>query len=94
MERVPEPGKCKHESFAVSALVNRLEDIGRFQLDLRVVCEQCSTPFRFIGLPGGVDLNGASCSADGMEGRFAIAPKGEVIPPMSGPVGFSIRKIE
>jgi hypothetical protein len=70
---------CKHESFDCACTVNRLEDIKRFQLDVKVVCLDCGTPFRFIGLPSGLDLNGAAVSVDGTEGRFAIAPKGEVI---------------
>ncbi len=85
---------CEHYSFRVDAEVSRLEDSGRFQLDIRVICDECGLPFRFIGLPAGLDLNGAAVSADAEEGRFAIAPKGQVIPALEGgtPVGFSVRK--
>jgi len=67
----------------------------RFNAEIRVTCEQCKTPFRFIGLPAGVDLNGAAVSVDGEEGRFAIAPKGEVVNEIEGgPVGFTVRKVK
>jgi hypothetical protein len=50
-------------------------------------------PFRFIGLPAGLDLNGAAVSADACEARLAIAPKGEVLSEIEGGVvGFSVRK--
>ena len=87
--------KCGHNNFRVDAAVNRLEDIGRFNVDIRITCDECGKPFRFIGLPSGVDLNGASVSLDAEEGRFAIAPKGEVIPELEGgtPSGFSVRRL-
>ena len=85
---------CKHENFACDCEVNRLLDTGRFSLDVRVMCIDCGTPFRFIGLPAGLDLNGAATSVDATEGRFAIAPKGEVESVLEGgDVGFSIRKV-
>src|SRR4051812_43328330 len=68
---------CKHEGFACNCEVSRLEDIGRFTVAITIKCDQCGLPFRFIGLPAGVDLNGAAVSIDGCEARLAIAPKGE-----------------
>lgn len=85
---------CPHESFNASVDVNRLVDSGRFSADVRISCAQCGVPMRFIGLPGGLDLNGASVSADATEARLAIAPKGEVIPPLANVIGFSVRKAE
>jgi len=73
---------CEHRDFEASVEVNRLEDTGRFNADVRIKCVECGTPFRFIGLPAGVDLNGAAVSIDGTEGRFAIAAKG----------GFTVRR--
>lgn len=85
---------CKHEDFGCECEVNRIEDTGRFTLDVRVKCIQCGLPFRFIGLPAGLDLNGAATSADATEGRFAIAPKGEVVSVLEADnCGFSIRKV-
>ena len=85
---------CKHEIFECDCMVNRIEDVGRFSVDVRVKCVQCGTPFRFIGLPVGLDLNGASVSIDGCEGRFAIAPKGEVVTPLDSTKcgGFTVRR--
>jgi len=62
-------------------------------MDVRVKCSDCELPFRFIGLPAGVDLNGAAVSIDACEGRFAIAPKGQVVSVLEGGVmGFSVRQ--
>lgn len=86
---------CEHLNFAAEVDVNRLEDLQRFVADVRIHCADCGVQMRFIGLPAGVDLNGASVSADGAEGRFAIAPKGEVINAAEGAsVGFTVRKSE
>lgn len=90
-ELVPAKG-CTHPGFDAIVTVNRLGDAGRFQADVRVQCGACGTPFRFIGLPAGVDLNGAAVSVDGTEGRFAIAPKGEVVTPLDGVGGFTVRR--
>lgn len=84
---------CQHTKFTASVTVNRLEDTGRFTADVRISCEECGLPFRFIGLPAGLDLNGASVSVDATEARLAIAPKGQVISVVEGGChGFSIRK--
>src|SRR4051812_4535883 len=87
---------CKHESFDCAVNINRLEDIGRFQADVTVMCTRCGVPFRFIGLPAGLDLNGASVSVDGCEARMAIAPKGEVVAPLESVTcaGFTVRKTQ
>jgi len=86
---------CEHHNFAADVTVNRLEDSGRFTADVRIECADCGTPFRFIGLPCGVDLNGAAVSVDGTEGRLAVAPKGEVVTPIDpGAVGgFTVRRV-
>ncbi len=89
-------GQCQHENFAASVTVNRLQDSGRFVADVRVTCADCSLPFRFIGLPCGVDLNGAAVSIDGTEARLCIAPKGEVVTPLESTAcsGFTVRKVK
>lgn len=83
---------CEHRNFEATVEVNRLEGSGRFNADVRITCTECGTPFRFIGLPAGVDLNGAAVSVDGTEARLAIAPKGEVITPLEGVGGFTVRR--
>jgi len=83
---------CKHECFMANVEVNRHEDTGRFTANVRIQCDQCGKPMRFIGLPMGVDMNGAAVSVDGTEGRFAIHPKGEAVPGLSDdqPASFRI----
>lgn len=85
---------CKHENFAAQVDVNRLEDSGRFTADVRIACSQCGTPFRFLGLPAGVDLNGATVSVDGTEARLAIGTPETVANIIDGdcPVGFTVRR--
>ena len=84
---------CKHLNFSCNVDVNRIEDIGRFVADVRITCDDCGIPFRFIGLPAGMDYNGACVSVDATEARLAIAPKGEVLSELEGGVvGFSVRK--
>lgn len=85
---------CPHEQFAANVDVHRLLDSGRFQADIRIECAQCHTPFRFLGLPCGVDLNGAAVSADGTEARLAIGTPETVANIIDGncPVGFTVRK--
>lgn len=80
---------CNHENFEAQVDVNRFVDIGRFAVDVRVNCVDCGIPFRFLGLPGGLRLEGAAVSVDGTEARLAIAPIGEEIKPIVGTTGFS-----
>lgn len=88
-------GACEHGDFAASVTVNRLEDSGRFEADVRITCTQCGVPFRFLGLPAGVDLNGAAVSVDGTEARLAIAPPGNVASFLDGaPQGFTVRRVK
>jgi hypothetical protein len=85
---------CQHKDFAATVDVYRLEDSGRFSADVRITCTECGTPFRFIGLPAGLDLNGAAVSVDGCEARLAIAPKGDVVTPLDEATvgGFTVRR--
>lgn len=89
---------CEHEDFEANVNVARLENKEgsgmRFQADVTIKCTQCGLPFRFIGLPAGIDLEGACVSIDGTEARMAIAPKGEVRVPLNDTEcrGFTVRK--
>lgn len=89
--------KCNHERFEASVAVNRILEskdgpVERICADVRISCVDCGVPLRFIGLPFGVDLNGAAVSSDGEEARLAVAPKGEVLTLVEGCSGFTIRK--
>ncbi len=82
---------CPHEHFESTVNVNRLVDIGRFTAEIKIRCVDCGAPMRFLGLPLGLDLNGAAVSVDGTEGRFAIHPKGEQVPGLADqPAGFRV----
>jgi len=85
---------CNHENFTAKVDVHRLEDSGRFSADVSIKCVQCGTPFSFLGLPAGLDLNGASVSVDGTEARLAIGTPETVANIMDGndPVGFTVRR--
>lgn len=78
--------KCVHESFDALVAVNRLEDSGRFMADISIVCRDCGVSMVFLGLPRGVDLNGAATSPFGTELRAAVHPRGEAIPELD--LGF------
>jgi hypothetical protein len=65
---------CEHEDFAAKVVVNRLEDVNKFRADVTIRCAQCGTPFQFLGLPGGLYLDGATVSVDRLEAWLAIAP--------------------
>jgi hypothetical protein len=82
---------CKHMNFKANVSVNRLEDTGRFMAEVKINCAECGLPFQFLGLPLGLNLNGASMSVDGQEARLGIAPVGRVLHPLAGVSGFSVR---
>jgi len=86
---------CPHEHFNAHVSVNRLSDSGRFSADIRIKCIDCGEPFRFLGLPAGVDLNGASVSIDGTEANLAIGTKETVANIIDGdcPVGYTVRRV-
>lgn len=92
---------CNHLSFKASVAVGRILRDGapedskpdRYCADVTINCAICGVAMRFIGLPAGLDLNGAATSADATEARLAIAPAGEVISVIDGAIhGFSIKR--
>ncbi len=82
---------CEHKEFEATVEVNRLEDIGRFTADVVVWCKKCRVKMSWLGLPRGVDLNGAATNTDGTELRAAIHPVGETVPELA--LGFRQRKV-
>jgi len=86
---------CQHLDFAVYAAINRLTDsdelLTGFSADVKVNCKVCGLPFVFLGLPMGLNLDGACVSVDGQELRVAIAPSFEWVGPgkVSAVRGFS-----
>ncbi len=73
---------CPHEDFEAHVAVNRLTgtgggDITGYAADVTIRCMHCNTPFRFLGLPGGLAPDKPTVSVDGTEARLPIAPQGE-----------------
>ena len=94
---IPDVLSCDHTEFLAEVSVNRITNddgqVEHYNADVKVTCSQCGVPFRFIGLPAGLNLNGAATSADALEARLAIAPKSQVVSECEGtPEGFSIRR--
>jgi hypothetical protein len=89
---------CEHNNFDASVMVNRIQEgeggsIIRFMADVRITCTGCGVPMRFIGLPAGMDYNSPCVSVGATEGRFPVAPKGDVLSELEGtPAGFTVRK--
>jgi hypothetical protein len=73
---------CKHEHFQATVNVGRITEeddpttVRNYLADIRVKCAACDLPFEFLGLPIGMDLQGAMMSPDGQEARLAITPRG------------------
>lgn len=67
---------CEHRNFGAMVKVARLEDSGQFMAEVTVKCTECNTPFQFLGLEPGLDLQGARVSIDGLEANIAICPAG------------------
>jgi hypothetical protein len=91
---------CQHDSFNAEVDINRLPleeggPVERWQADVRITCRQCGSPFRFVGIQAGCNLDGPAVSIDGTEGRFAIAPKDHVLTPLESNAvrGFTVRKV-
>jgi hypothetical protein len=74
---------CAHHNFKCDCKVARLEDSGRFMLEVTVVCTECNKPFQFLGLKPGLDMDGARVSIDGLELNIAICPEGSSPSPLS-----------
>lgn len=82
---------CEHPDFHAEVDVNRLADIKRFSASVRIRCAKCGVQMRFLGLPRGVDLNGAATSIDACEANLAIHPKGEDVQDFKGVHGFTVK---
>lgn len=69
---------CLHTNFSALVRVACFEEGKGWSADVTIHCTDCHTPMQFLGLPAGVDLQGATVSVDGLEARLAIAPQGTV----------------
>lgn len=69
------PSDCPHADFQASVSVHRFLDTGKFMADVLVRCARCGEPFRFVGVPSGLDFERPMCSIDGLELRAPIEPQ-------------------
>ena len=72
---------CEHKQFDAKVRVIRLEDSGKFMLEINCNCIECGTPMQFIGASPGFNFNGPTVSLDGLELSIPIAPQGTVSNP-------------
>lgn len=83
--------ECLHnKGHKIMGSVAYLEDTGRFMVDVRLECV-CGRPFQFLGLPMGLNMDGAAIDVDGTTARLAIAPVGTVPQPLDGALGFRVK---
>ncbi|MBB3453904.1 hypothetical protein FHT86_002160 [Rhizobium sp. BK313] len=50
--------------------------------EINVECADCKEPFQFIGLPPGLNLNGATVSINGLQANMAIGPNSQIMSPL------------
>jgi hypothetical protein len=72
---------CPHENFSASVEVSRLSDseepgaaITGYAADIKVWCDDCGEPFRWIGVQAGLNPQRPMCSVDETEMRAPIRP--------------------
>lgn len=82
---------CEHFNFDASVRVARLEDIGRFMAEVRIVCKDCGVPMQFMGLPTGLNFGGPTVSLDGLEANLAIYPEGQRPNPLQELMGYTVK---
>lgn len=71
----PAPKDCTHEQFHAAVKVNRILDVGKFVAEITVVCGICAEPFRFVGIPAGLDYARPMVSIDGLTLHAPIEPE-------------------
>lgn len=87
-----EQSACAHtKSHRSFVRVDYMEDTGRFMASIKIRCEECGLGFQFLGLPLGLNIEGAAMRMDGEEAHIAIAPVGRVMRPLEGLSGFGVK---
>jgi hypothetical protein len=82
---------CTHPDFEAHISVNRFEDSGRFNVEVRVLCRACREPFRFLGLDAGLSWEQPRVSVDGLELRAPLEPQG--VPKLASRSVFEMPKM-
>lgn len=71
---------CEHRQFTAKVDVNRVSrteggDVAGFQADVRITCDDCKTPFVFLGVGRvGLSFEQPMTNIEGTELRIPIAP--------------------
>lgn len=77
---------CAHFNFAaqvnVGRLTNRDGEVTQFVADVTIHCADCGRKMQFLGLPAGMDTQGATMSVDGLEAHLALCPQGSELSPL------------
>lgn len=89
---------CPHLTFEARVAVNRLlkegskeEVVEGYSADIKISCIDCDEPFRFIGVPAGLNPTKPTCSADETELHAPIRPASSDPDFGLGLPGFAIR---
>jgi hypothetical protein len=70
---------CDHRSFSASVIVNRFGNDEKYIVEVQAHCNDCEMPLKFLGLPMGLDMNGAAVSVDRQEARLAAEVGGTIL---------------
>ncbi len=68
---------CEHKNLMTECRVALLEDTGRRMAEIKIRCLDCGVPFRFMGLPAGLDFDRPTVSIDGVELNAPVEPETE-----------------
>ncbi len=90
MTKMNNSTSCEHHNFQADVGVARIEDKKRFMAEIRVRCADCGTPFQFMGLPPGLNYDGATVSLDGLEANIGIRPQGQRPSPLDHLMGYTV----
>jgi hypothetical protein len=83
---------CAHiKTHTTMTELNHFTDSGGYMVEISLKCGECGQPFRFLGLPLGLNMNGATMSMDGLTARIAILPANRSFHPLEGATGFGVK---
>lgn len=89
---------CEHPNFTAVVHVARLTrsdddpTVTGYSASITTACADCGEPFRWLGLPIGLNPAAPTCSFDGTELRAPLYPANAEAVVLSGP-GYSIRGV-
>lgn len=66
------PSECAHQEFDARVNIQRIVGTLDAMAEITISCRQCGEPFRFRGVPMGLDFARPMCSIDSLELRAPI----------------------